>query len=270
VSPQNQVITGGTAPYGGLTPARGLAFQRMQPLAFWRGLLCFKGGKAKGKKGRKTRKPIPVSCPDPPRFDIAAHHPINVGRPTRPATNPDDVSTPDLFKLKRIIRAAARSGRVIPGGPKPLWATEIWWNSNPPGRGLPLGKHARYLEESFYVLWKQGVQAIFWFEVRDLPPSQTFPVPTTGLFFRSGAPKPALQAFGFAFVSERLRRNRVRVWGVAPSRGPVQIQVGKRFRNRRKLQAGGDGVFVGTVRLRGKAKLRAQQGSETSLVWKQG
>jgi len=39
VSPQNVVLTGGTAPYGNLTPAGALAFQRMQPLTFWRGLL---------------------------------------------------------------------------------------------------------------------------------------------------------------------------------------------------------------------------------------
>src|SRR3954447_7521029 len=40
VNPQNVALTGGTAPYGGLTPARGLTYQRMQPLTFWRGLLC--------------------------------------------------------------------------------------------------------------------------------------------------------------------------------------------------------------------------------------
>ncbi|MFL5907682.1 MAG: hypothetical protein ACJ75Z_08815 [Solirubrobacterales bacterium] len=285
---QNVVVTGGTAPYGGLVPAGGLVFPRMQPLAFWRGLLCYGAGKQhkKKKKGKKrnraaasrsaTAKLIPLQCPNPARFDVAAHHPINAGAPTRAALNPDDISTPDLYKLKRVLNAAAASGRVVPGGAKPIWATELWWNSNPPGRGLPLGKQARYLEQAFYVLWKQGVQATFWFEVRDAEVSVGqqaggFPVPTTGLFLRDGTPKPALTAFQFPFVTERLSKNRVRAWGEAPGAGPVSIQIRRhRFRHLKTFQAGANRVFVGILHLSGKARLRAQQGSQTSLVWRQG
>jgi hypothetical protein len=288
VSPQNQVIMGGTAPYGGLTPVGGQVYQRMQPVAFWRGLMCFSAGKKKKAKKRKKgraataaaarqRKLIPLPCPNPPRFDIAAHHPINVGAPTRAAVNVDDASTPDLSKLKRILRAAARSGRVVPGGPKPLWATELWWNSNPPKAGaLPLGRQARYLEQAFYILWKQGVQASFWFEVRDAEGSTQatggLPVPTTGLFLRDGTPKPALRAYQFPFVTERLSKTRVRAWGEAPGAGRVKIQIGrgKRFRTIKTLGAGSNRVFVGVLGLRGKARLRAKQGSATSLVWRQG
>jgi len=256
----------------------------MQPVAFWRGLLCYGGGKKKGKKKKKgrsaaaastTRKLIPLPCPNPPRFDIAAHHPINVGAPTRAAINPDDMSTPDLYKLKQILRAAAHSGRVFPGSVKPIWGTELWWNSNPPGRGLPLGRQARYLEQGFYVLWKQAVQAAFWFEVRDLPVSAGqnaggLPVPTTGLFFRDGRPKPALRAYQFPFVAERLGGNRVRVWGEAPGPGPVAVQIRKgKFKHLKTLKAGSNRVFVGIVHFGGKKRLRAQQGSQTSLVWTQ-
>jgi hypothetical protein len=274
VSPQNVVLMGGTAPYGNLTPASGLAFQRMQPLAFWRGLLCLKTGKKRKKKGggKARRKLIPLPCPDPAHFDIASHHPINVGAPTRRALNADDVSTPDLAKLKQVIGAAARSGRVLPRGGKPLWATEIWWNSNPPKPGgLPLARHARYLEQAFYVLWKQGVQAAFWFEVRDALPGGG-PTPTTGLFLRDGTPKPALTAFQFPFVTERLRGDQVRAWGEAPGPGKVSIEMrrGHRFRHLRTLKAGSNRVFVGKLRLRRKAQLRARQGSATSLLWKQG
>jgi hypothetical protein len=270
VSLQNLVLSGGTAPYGGLTPPTGLVNQRMQPLRFWRGLLCLKTGK-KRKRGRSQRKLIPLPCPDPAHFDIAAHHPINVGAPTRAAINADDVSTPDLGKLKRVLKAAAKSGRAVPGGNKPLWATEIWWNSNPPrAGGLPLARHARYLEEAFYVLWKQAVQAVFWFEVRDAA-SGGAPAPTTGLFLRDGTPKPALTAYGFPFVTERVSRGRVRAWGEAPGPGPVSIEIrrGHRFRHLRTLKAGSNRVFVGNLRLGAKAQLRARQGSETSLIWKQ-
>ncbi|MFL5908296.1 MAG: hypothetical protein ACJ75Z_11965 [Solirubrobacterales bacterium] len=280
VSTQNVVVTGGTAPYGNLTPAGTLAFQRMQPLAFWRGLLCLRTGTKRKKKGgtRSQRKLIPLPCPNPAHFDIASHHPINVGAPTRRALNADDVSTPDLGKLKRVLGAAARSGRVVPGGGKPLWATEIWWNSNPPRQGgLPLARHARYLEQAFYVLWKQGVQASFWFEVRDAQgsPGQAvggLPVPTTGLFLRDGTPKPALTAFQFPFVTERLSRDRVRAWGEAPGPGPVSIEIrrGHRYRHLRTIKAGSNRVFVGNLRLARKAQLRARQGSATSLLWKQG
>jgi hypothetical protein len=273
VNPQNLVLSGGTAPYGNLTPAGALAFQRMQPLAFWRGLLCLgKGKKHKKKRGaRRQAKLIPLPCPSPAHFDIAAHHPINVGAPTRRALNADDISTPDLGKLKRVLGAATRSGRALPAGNKPLWATEIWWNSNPPRPGgLPLGRHARYLEQALYVLWKQGVQATFWFEVRDALPGGG-PTPTTGLFLRDGTPKPAFRAFQFPFVGERLSRSRVRVWGEAPGPGPVKIQKGrKRFHKVKTLSAGANRVFVGIIQLRGHAKLRAQQGSQTSLVWSQG
>ncbi len=272
VSSQNIVITGGTAPYGGLTPARGLTYQRMQPLQFWRGLLCFSAGKQKKRKGKKAAakkggKLVPLPCPDPAHFDVAAHHPINVGAPTRAAVNPDDVSTPDLWKLKRILSAAASSGRALPGGGKPLWATEIWWNSHPPSRGVSLKTQARYLSQSFYILWKQGVQAAFWFEVRDLQPNGRDPIPTCGLFFRDGRPKPAFQAFRFPFAAERLGRTRVRVWGMAPGAGPVSIQSG--HHRVRKLKAGDNRVFVGIIHLRGGARLRAVQGSESSLVWRQ-
>jgi hypothetical protein len=255
VSSRNQVISGGTAPYGNLTPARGLTFQRMQPLDFWRGLLCLR-------QKRKHRLVRVAGC-TPPRFDIAAHHPINVGAPTRHALNADDASTPDIGKVRRVIRAGV--------GNKPIWATEIWWNSNPPSKGLPLKRQARYLAQSFYVLWKQRVPVAFWFEVRDAQTNGVDPIPTSGLFFRDGTPKPALRAFQFPFAGERLSRTRVRVWGLAPGAGKVKIGIGKGsgFHRIRTLKAGANRVFVGTLRLRHRASLKARYGSETSLIWRQ-
>jgi len=260
VSSQNRVLTGGTAPYGNLTPAGGLTFQRMQPLDFWRGLLCLR--QKKRKKGRGGRKLVRVAGCNPPRFGIAAHHPINVGAPTRHALNADDASTPDIGKVRRVIRAGV--------GNKPIWATEIWWNSNPPSKGVPLKTHARYLAQSFYVLWKQRVPVAVWFEVRDQQTNGVDPIPTSGLFLRDGTPKPALRAFQFPLVGERLSRTRVRVWGLAPTAGKVQIGTRRGAFNRlRALKAGANRVFVGTVRLRHGARLQAKQGAEASLVWRQ-
>jgi hypothetical protein len=255
VTSQNVVISGGTAPYGGLTPARGLTFQRMQPLTFWKGLLCEPvGGKKKRKKKGKGKKAA-AGC-TPPRFDIAAHHPINVGAPTRHALNPDDASTPDIGKLRKVIRRGV--------GNKPIWATEIWWNSNPPSRGVSLKTQARYLSQSFYLLWKQHVDAAFWFELRDLQPNGRDPIPTCGLLFRDYSPKPAFQAFRFPFAVQRVSPSQVQVWGIAPGAGKVSIT--SRGRKVKTLAAGGNRVFVGSIRMRGRARLTATQGSESSLV----
>jgi hypothetical protein len=112
---------------------------------------------------------------------------------------------------------------------------------------------------------------VFWFEVRDAA-TGAGPIPTTGLFLREGAPKPALQAYQFPFVTERLSRGRLRAWGEAPGPGPVSIEIrrGHRFRHLRTLRAGSNRVVVGNLRLGRKALLRARQGSATSLLWKQG
>ncbi len=67
VSSQNVVITGGTAPYGGLTPARGLFAPRMQPLTFWRGLLCLSRRQEERQEGARRRagRPEGAAAADP-------------------------------------------------------------------------------------------------------------------------------------------------------------------------------------------------------------
>ena len=271
VNPANLVVTAGTAPYGDLVTRRPFA-PRTQPLQFWRPFFCLKKGKR-----AKRRALLPVKCPDPPHFDVMSHHPINVGRPRRHAINADDVSTPDLGRLKRILQKAVRTKRVLPRGRKPLWATEIWWNSNPPKPGgVSLSKQARWLSEAFYLLWKQGVSTVVWFEIRD-PSGGGAPVPESGLFLNDGTAKPAFSAFRFPFAGERKKgkagraRSRVQVWGKAPAPGSVQIQRGggSKWKTIRRLRAGSNRIFVGTIRLRRAATLRAQQGSETSLPWRQ-
>lgn len=255
----DRVITGGTAPYGDLPGGA-----RMQPGLFWRTLLCL--------KGRAQLRPR--NCPDPAHFDIAAHNPINVGRPGLRALSLDDISTPDLDRLERILRKAKRTGRLRPRRAKPLWATEIWWDSNPPDpRGVPASRHARWLAESFYLLWKQGVKKAIWFQIRDAPsqPGGYAATFQTGLFLLDGTPKLAYQAYRFPFVADRLGKGTVRVWGMAPSPGGLLVQRkgGGGWRTVKRLSAGPDRVFVGKLQLRHAAKLRARADGETSLVWRQ-
>jgi hypothetical protein len=256
VDMHDEVLTGGTAPYG--DPGTG---SRMQPAMFWRTLLCLKGHKlATGK------------CPKPAHFDIAAHNPINVGKPTRHALNRDDISTPDIGKLKRILRRAQHTRRALPKGKKPIWATEIWWDSKPPDpNGIPSRRHARWLEEALYVLWKQGVKSVTWFQIRDQAPnpnySSTF---QTGLFLLNGSPKPAYRAFRFPFVGDRAGRHRVRLWGEAPGAGDVTVQRKRHggWHTIKHLHAGPNRVFTGKAHLSGKVTLRVRSQGETSLAWK--
>lgn len=251
VAADNVVITGGNSPYGD-DPGGA----RMRPLRFDRELLCLS----------ENLKPLP-NC-EPARFDIFADHPITTGGgPTVSAIHPDDVSTGDFRNVRRVVRAAERVGTV--GGPKrhPLWATEIWWESNPPDPvyGVPLKRHARWTAEAMYELWKQGAERVFFLFLRDRVDV------STGLFFADRVPKPAAQAFSFPFVTERKSKRNVNVWGISPTTGKVAVQrfSGGRWRTLTTLEVRAGVVFAETLPMRGGGKLRAKVGGEKSLVWSQ-
>ncbi len=130
-----EVVTAGTAPYG--EPPGG---NRVRPIAFWREVFCLNG------------QLKPTNCPVEPKFDVFAHHPINTsGGPHRSAVHPDDASTPDLKNVVDVLRKAEKVGHAD-GGKHPVWATELWWDTNPPDNveGVPLKTQARWLQESLY------------------------------------------------------------------------------------------------------------------------
>jgi hypothetical protein len=258
VSDANRVIAGSLAPYG--VPWRKSLV--MQPAFFWRKLLCLTPNLHRRK------------CRNPAHFDIAAHNPINYGPPFLRAQNRDDISTPDMGKLSRILRAARRLGTLRPRKPKPLWATEIFWESQPDLEdGLPLGLQARWLSQSFYILWRQGVSAVIWVQIVDQPLVAGEYTLQSGLYFnenyRDGEPKPARDAFRFPFTGLRLGTGRVRVWGKAPSRGRVLVQRRTRegWTTVRNLSSTRDRVFTGTISLPRHNKLRAVAGGVESLGW---
>jgi hypothetical protein len=256
VSHHDRVVTSGLAPYGDY----GKHPERVPPLTFWRSLLCLKG-----------KALHPAKCRRPAHFDVAAHNPINAVGPTKHALRGADVSTPDLGKIKRVLRKAAHTGRAKPGGRKPFWATEIWWDSKPPDpQGVPLKRQARWLEQALHVLWSQGVRVAVWFEIRDAAPRPSFAATQqSGLYFRNGKPKPALRAYRFPFVVNRAGGHRVRVWGKAPSSGSVAIQRhrGKGWKTVKRISVPKSRVFTAEVHVNGHAKLRARSGRRKSLVW---
>lgn len=255
--PDAKVIVGGTAPYGDLDP-NGF---RIPPVTFWRALLCLRGEKLR-----------PIRCPQPARFDIAAHNPINVGSPDRRSSRLN-VSTPDVSRLTRIVNRAIETGGALPARPKPFWATELWWDSDPPDPdGVPLHRHARYVARSLFVLWRQGVDAVFWWYLRDQEPGPGGFAANqqSGLFFRDGTAKPAYRAFSFPFVAQRLRGGRAMLWGKAPRRGRVTVE--RRTRHGwalvARLHAGANRIFVARIRPPRSPQLRARQGRRQSIPWR--
>ena len=255
------VITAGTGPFGDPRPGG----NRIMPARFVREMLCLRR-----KKGRLAT----TRCRAPARFDILAHHPYSVGRPRRKALNADDVSIPDIGKLTRLLRFAERRHRALPRKRHPMWVTETSYDSKPPDPdGVPAATQARYLEEAFYLLWRQGVNTITWFQVRDQGPEPSYAESNqSGVYFRDGRAKPSATAFRFPFVVERASRRRLRAWGRSPLAGRVTIERlrGGSWRALRSVQVRRNGTFLVLLRRAASPdRLRASVGGETSLTWRQ-
>jgi hypothetical protein len=254
------VVTAGTAPFG--DPGQG---QRIPPVTFWSDVLCLKD--AAGRLGA-------ISCPDPAHFDVLAHHPYSIGAPTTSALDPGDVSIPDLGKLTTLLRAAERFGTALPRERHPLWITEVDYNSYPPDPGgVPINEQARWLEETFAELWRQGVQAIFWEQVGDQPPIPSYgQTAQSGVYFVDGAPKPALVAFRFPLVAWRVGGSNLDVWGRAPASGRLLVEqrVASKWKTIRTLSERRQATFLIHLSAPGPVDLRAEMAGQKSLVWHAG
>lgn len=253
VDPANRLITAGTAPYGDPSPGGA----RTMPARFWRGVLCLSG------RLKKTR------CANPAHFDVLAHHPYAIAGPRRHALNRDDVAVPDMRKLTRILNAARRHRTALPAKRKPLWVTEISWDSSPPDPyGVPAKRHAAWLADALYVLWKQHVQTVLWFRVVDQAPRPSYALTNqSGLYLRNGKAKLAQRAYAFPVACERGGKGRYRVWGMGPvasSSAQVQVRRGRTWKTVASQRTRADRVF--TFVGRGSPVLvRAVQGAATSL-----
>jgi hypothetical protein len=258
VHADNRVVTAGTAPYG--DPPGGI---RTRPMTFWRAVFC-RGGAGRARRG---------GCPDAARFDLLAHHPINTtGGPTKGAIDPNDISTPDVKRLRRLLRNAEKRGDVRGAGRHAIWATEIWWDTQPPAqKGVSPARQARWLEQAMYVLWKQGVSAMVNLQLQDAP-TASGRLSSTGIYFADGQPKRSRQAFSFPFVADRTAYGRLTVWGKAPVAGKLAIQrrAGSHWRLVESMKVRAGQVFHDQLDLHGAPTLRAVVGGEHSLPWRQG
>jgi hypothetical protein len=249
VDPAAHILAAGTSPYGD-HPAqlRG----KMAPLEFDREVLCLHGS------GLSRER-----CHHPAHLDALDDHPYSL-LPTTHAVYPDDLSVPDLGKLRRLLRAARRDHTVLPAQPKQVWETELNWPSDPPSpTAISTAVQARYLDRAWYVEWSEGVSHALWFLITDGA------LGDTGVFFADGTPKPSATAFHFPFVAIPDTHGRLIIWGRTPVPGTVTIEAGggRGWRSVLHLKTTHGGIFYVDRPMRHRPIFRATQGSSTSLGW---
>jgi hypothetical protein len=252
------VIAGATSPYGDDVGPTGT---RTRPLQFLRGVFCLDGHRR------------PTGCKDEAQFEIVSHHPITFEKsPRYSAVNRDDVTIADFHNIVRVLHAAEKRNTV--GGPNhhQAWASEFWWESKPPDvrYGIPVAKHARWLELALYLLWKQGADAAIWLRLWDdeLQADQ-FSGEQSGIFFFDRSPKPAFTAYRFPFVVDRTSKKKVTVWAIAPADGTLEVQVqrGGDYKTIKRMSVSNGTPKHTKLTLKGKSRLRGVVAGENSLSY---
>jgi hypothetical protein len=275
VAPSDTVIAGGVAPNG--EPA---GIGRITPLRFLSGLLCLEGRRR-------------AACSTRPHFDVLAFHPLSFEGPDLPAHSSQDVAISDIAKVTALLGRAERLGTVLPRGRKPVWVTELNWESAPQSaHGVPGRLQALWISRALHRLWVAGVGLADWQFLIDPYPDLTLATPTGGTIkvqrpaglYSAGVvdgraepaaaqPKPFLRGFMLPFDPLRVDRGHVRVWALLMRpRQPATLERGTRarasstgvWRTIADLRADGSGVLNVLVSLRGAADLRLASGTLVS------
>jgi hypothetical protein len=271
VQPGAVVATAGLAPNG--DPA-GVA--RMAPLSFLEGLLCVPPPHA-------PRPP----CPEPAHLDALAFHPLSFGSPDGAAGSSLDVGIADAGKIGRVLARARRLGTVLPAGRKPLWATELNWESAPQAAaGVPPSEQAAWISRALHRLWAAGVGLVDWEFLIDPFPALRLGTPSGGTIevqrpaglYAAGpggdpllaSPKPFLEGFTLPFDPIRVDRRRVRAWALLARPGePAVLERLARsgaWVTVARVRANRAAVLNALVPLRGPALLRLTAGATASAA----
>jgi hypothetical protein len=302
VQPDDVVVAAGVAPNG---DPEGVG--RMQPVRFLEELLCLGRNRRAGvarvgvaragaaRVGAARAGPAGAgatraraSCLDPPHFDVLAFHPLSVGDPDLPAVSSLDVAISDAAKITGLLQQAERLRTALPDGVKPLWVTELNWESAPQSpHGVPADVQARWISRALHRLWIAGVSLIAWQFLVDPFPGVRAATPTggtveyqrpAGLYSAgvggdaaSAQPKPFLRGFSFPFDPLRVNPTHVRVWALLMRpHQPVLLQrerhAGGAWRTIAHTHADRYGVLNLLLKLRGTARLRLQSGALSSAV----
>jgi hypothetical protein len=265
VEPSDLVVAAGLAPLGDSA-----GFGRMAPVSFLRELLCLQP---------TTR----VRCADPPHFNVLAFHPLSDGNPDLPAGSSLDVGISDAAKITTPLHEAERRHTALPAGAKPVWVTELNWESAPQSpHGVAAGLQASWISRALHRLWSAGIQLVDWQFLVDPYPALELDLPTGGTtsdsrpagLFSDGAsgilnaqPKPFLRGFTLPFDPLRLDRRQVRVWALLMHPGQAAMLErarGERWVTVASLRAGSSGVINALVRLSGAGRLRLLSGALVS------
>jgi hypothetical protein len=270
--PNATVTTSGLAPYG--DPPGGA---RTPPVRFLRNVLCL--------TSRGKHEPCSESGA---HFDVIASDPYEVGSPTTLAEVANDASAPDLDKLTSVVNQGLRAGTVLPRGHKQLWVTEFSYDSKPPNpQAISTATQARWLDEAFYVFWREHVSTAIWYLVRD----QTGSFLThyfSGVYFHNGRRKLSFTAYRFPFVvmrnplalgtlksgsgatHARPDGRTATIWGIAPVTGSVAVErkVGKHWKKLFSTHVRANHMFVRTIAADRTGDYRAIVDGQSSLTWK--
>lgn len=248
------VLSAGLGPFGDYPPFR--LGGRTPPVAFARSLLCVS---ASGSRARR--------CPHL-SFDAFATHAFPGEDPRRDPVNAEDLRL-RVGKVTSALRLAARAGTISARQAGRVWMTELSWDGGPGGPSY--ASQARFLQLGLYMLWREGVDAVLWYNLRDR--AEAMFTQLSGLFARGATvaadqPKPAYAAFRFPFVAVR-SNGAVRAWGRAPASAPpvvVEQDDGRGgWRRLARFDVGSGRVFLHAIRPAGHRPLRARQGSDASL-----
>ncbi len=288
VQPTDVVVAAGVAPDGDLA-----GVGRMAPVQFLRGLLCVvpsSGSHLRPSRGPSrglSRAPGRGPCPDPPHFDVFAFHPLSVGDPDQPAASSLDVAISDAAKVTGLLRQAERLHTALPAGFKPVWVTELNWESGPgSARGVPADLQAHWISRALHRLWVAGVSLVQWQFLVDPFPGVRASTPTggtieyqrpAGLYSAgpggdpaSAIPKPFVRGFAFPFDPLRVDATHARVWALLSGPGvPATLQRRTRagvWRTVMRLRADRQGVLNKLVPITGHATLRLLSGKLSSAA----
>jgi hypothetical protein len=271
VAPGDEVIAAGIAPNG---DPEGVG--RMAPVTFLRTMLCLRVGRG----GRAAS----TGCADPPHFDVLAFHPLSFATPDIAAPSSLDLSIADAAKVTGLLKQAERLGTALPRGAKPVWVTEINWESAPQSpTGVPSDLQALWISRALHRLWVAGVSLVAWQFLVDPYPDLRLATATGGTeelsrpagLYSAGAggntadaqPKAFLRGFTLPFDPLRVDRGHVRVWGLLTDAGEqVSLQRYARgaWRMVARLHGNGHGVLNVLVPIGGAMRLRLLVGEGVS------
>jgi len=233
VSPENVVIGGGLAPFFDNNAATMAVDADWGPLSFTRRVLCLS----------ETLQQI---CSTPTRFDVWAIHPYTEGSPSHRAALPNDVSLPDIPKMRAVLEAAEQKQLIQSAHPVELWAPEFSWDSMPPAAGhVPQSVLLRWVPQALYGMWHSGVTLVAWLTYRDIPGY----LPATGLALADGTQKAHARAFAFPLVGMS-HRDQLEVWGRTPGGRQADVTIerstgGGSWTTLGTLASDADGIFQG-------------------------